>query len=297
MAIRISRTTLKFLCSTACVLGMSAPALGQSIATQGSVNLTAKDITQLAESQPGLKPQLLASDQSLEGVVKQELLRRALVAEAKARGWDQRPDIQKAVEAASEQVILNTYMNRIAQVPQDYPDAAATKTVYEANRASLNVPNRYHLAQIFIARPAGNEAGSAEKRAADIAARARKDGADFAAIAKSESGDTASRDKGGDIGWVVETNVAPAIRAILPQLRPGSVSNPVATSNGWHIVKLLELKPQAPATLEEARPAIVQRLRAERATQLRAAYVQEMLKNTPPKVDAAALSALRGKLK
>ncbi len=295
--IRISSTTLKFLCTTACLLGMSAPASGQSIASLGSVNLTAKDITQLTLSQPELKPQILASDQTLESVVRQELLRRALVAEAKARGWDQRPDILKTVEAATEQVILNTYLNRIAQVPQDYPDEAATKAFFEANQAGLQVPNRYHLAQIFIARPAGNEAGSAEKRAADISARARKDGADFAAIAKSESGDAASRDKGGDIGWVVETNVAPAIRAILPQLRPGSVSGAVATSNGWHIVKLIELKPQAPATLEEARPAIVQRLRAERATQLRAAYVQEMLKNTPPKVDTAALSALRGKLK
>lgn len=295
--IRISGNTRKFLCTTACLLGMSAPASGQSIATLGSVNLTAKDIIQLTLYQPELKPQILASDQALESVVRQELLRRALVAEAKARGWDQRPDILKTVEAATEQIILNTYLNRIAQVPQDYPDEAATKAFFEANQAGFQVPNRYHLAQIFIARPAGNEAASAEKRAADIAARTQKDGADFAAIAKRESGDTASRDKGGDIGWVVETNVAPAIRAILPQLRPGSVSNPVATSNGWHIVKLLELKPQAPATLEEARPAIVQRLRAERATQLRAAYVQEMLKNTPPKVDTAALSALRGKLK
>lgn len=295
--IQISRTTLKFLCTTACALGMSAPAFGQSIATLGSVNLTAKDITQLTLSQPELKPQVLASDQALESVVRQELLRRALVAEAKARGWDQRPDILKTVEAATEQVILNTYLNRIAQVPQDYPDEAATKAFFEANQAGLQVPNRYHLAQIFIARPAGNEAASAEKRAADIAARAQKDGADFASLAKSESDDTASRDKGGDIGWVVETNVAPAIRAILPQLRPGRVSNPVATSNGWHIVKLIELKPQAPATLEEARPAIVQRLRAQRAAQLRAAYVQEILKNSPPKIDAAALSTLRGSLK
>lgn len=295
--IRIRGTKLKLLCATACLLGMSAPSWGQSIASLGSVNLTAKDVTQLAVSQPELKPQILASDQALESVVRQELLRRALIAEAKGRGWDQRPDVLKAVEAATAQIVLNTYLNRIAQVPQDYPDEATTKAFFEANQAGLQVPNRYHLAQIFVARPAGNEAASAEKRAADIAARARKDGADFAAIAKSESGDTASRDKGGDIGWVVETNVAPAIRAILPQLRPGSVSNPVATSNGWHIVKLVELKPQAPATLEEARPAIVQRLRAQRAAQLRTAYVQEMLKNTPPKIDAAALSTLRGSLK
>lgn len=295
--IRISGSTLKLICTTACLLGMSAPALGQSIASLGSVNLTAKDVTQLTLSQPELKPRILASDQALESVVRQELLRRALIAEAKARGWDQRPDILKAVEAATEQIVLNTYLNRIAQVPQDYPDEAATKAFFEANQAGLQVPNRYHLAQIFIARPAGKEAASAEKRAAEIAARARKEGADFASIARSESGDTASREKGGDIGWVVENAIASAIRAILPQLRPGSVSDPVATSNGWHIVKLIELKPEAPATLEEARPVILQQLRARRAAQLRAAYVQEMLKNTPPKIDTTALSTLRGSLK
>ncbi len=291
--IRFNRHTLSFFCASAIALSMSPPAVGQSIATLGNVNLSAKDITQLTQK----RPQLLASDKILENVVQQELLRRALVAEAKARGWDQRPDILKAVEAASEQVILNTYVNRIAQVPEDYPGDAEVKAFYNANQSGLTVPNRYHLAQIFVPRPAGgNEAAAAAQRVSSIATRARQAGADFAALAKAESADPESRDKGGDIGWVLENNVAPAIRSILPTLKPGSASNPVETTNGWHIVRMIELKPQAPATLEEARPAIVRQLRAARAAQLRQAYIDEMLKKSPPKIDAAALGVLRGSL-
>lgn len=296
--IRTTRAVLHRILLLSAVLTLALPAQAQTLASMGKVQLTAQDVTLLTQSRPGLKAQILASDAVLENVLRQELLRRALVAEARGRGWDQRPDIVAAIEAAREQVILNTYMNRIAQLPQGYPDEAAVKAYYEANQATLTVAKRHHLAQIFIARPTdASKVAQAQQRATGIATRARRSDADFAAIAKAESEEASSRAKGGDLGWVAEGNILPEIRAILAQLSPGAVSNAVETANGWHIVRLIESRPQGPATLEEARAAIIARLRADRAAALRKAYVDEMLKNTPPTVDTAALSALRGTLK
>jgi peptidylprolyl isomerase len=296
--IGFARSTLLCVCAAAGGLAFAASAAAQSVATLGDVKLTAEDVAQLAKGQPQLKPQILASDTALQDMVKQELIRRELLEEAGARGWDKRPDITRAVEVLREQVVLRTYLDSVSEVPKDYPGEAAVKAYYDANQGKLTLPLRFHLAQVFVARPAGvDEAAAAERRAADIAARAQKPGADFAALARAESADAASRDKGGDIGWLVERSILPEIRAVLPQLQPGAVSNPVASANGWHIVRLIEFKPKALATFDEARPAVIRQLRAERAVQLQRAYVDALLKKTPPQIDTAALGALRNKLK
>jgi len=183
-------------------------------------------------------------------------------------------------------------------VPKDYPEESAVKAYYDAHRDDIRRPRRYHLAQIFVARPAGRDGGAAaQKRAADIAARARTPGADFAALAKAESADAASRGKGGDIGWLAEQNTQPPLRAALAQLQPGAISDPVALADGWHIVRLIEDKPEAPATFDEARPAVIRKLRAEKALQLRRDYIGAMLKKTPPNIDATALRAARDQVK
>lgn len=296
--IRLTRATLRSTLLSTLALAIASPVMAQPVATLGNVKLSAQDVTRLAQSRPGLKAQILASDAALENVVRQELLRRVLVAEARARGWDQRPDVLAAVEAATEQVILGTYLNRVAQLPDAYPDEAAVKAYYEANQATFTLPRRHHLAQIFVARPAGrSEVAAAQQRATGIATRARKSGADFAALARAESEEVSSREKGGDIGWVAESNILPEVRSILPQLPPGAVSIPIETARGWHIVRLIESKPPGPATLDEARAAIVGQLRTEKAAALRRTYVEDLLKNAPPTVDTAALSTLRGNLK
>jgi peptidylprolyl isomerase len=275
-----------------------AAAAAQNVATLGDVKVTAEEIKQLARLQPQARQQILGSEKGLESLVQEELLRRELFEEASAQGWDKRPEIAGAAEIARERVILSAYLDSVAPVPKDYPDEAALKAFYDANKAQITLPQRYHLAQIFVARPAaGGDADAAAKRTADLARRARERGADFAALAKAESADPASRDKGGDLGWYTEAGVLPELRASVQSLKPGEVSGPIATAAGWHVMRLIETRPQAAATFEEARGALVQRLRANKAVELKQAYVDGLLKKTPPKFDSGALSALRDSLK
>ncbi len=279
-----------------CLVPVAAAA--QNVATLGDIKVTAEEVRQLAHLQPQVKQQILGSEKGLESLVQEELVRRALFEEASAQGWDKRPEIAGAAEIARERVILSAYLNSVAAVPQGYPDDTAVKAYYDANKAQMTLPPRYHLAQIFVARPAAaGEAAAAAQRAADLARRARERGADFAALAKAESADPVSRDKGGDLGWYTEAGILPELRAAVQSLKPGDVSDPVATAAGWHVMRLVEAKPQELATLEEARNALVQKLRAGKAAELKRSYIDGLLKKTPPKLDSAALSALRDSLK
>lgn len=291
---------LNFLkaCAVAIAL-VPAVAAAQDVATLGGVKITADDARRLAgQLPPERRRALLNTDQGLENLVREELLLRALAAEADAGGWAKTPDVAAAAEFARERVVATTYLDSVTRLPEGYPDEAAIKAFYDANQKNINVPPRYRLAQILVARPKGDaEVPAALARAADITRRARAPGADFAALARAESADAASRDKGGDVGWFPEPNVLPEFRGALQRMKPGDVSDPIANVAGWHILRLTEAEAAQPATLEQARSSIIQELRARRSAELKRAYIDALLKKTPVALDAAALGALREKLK
>ena len=96
----------------------------------------------------------------------------------------------------------------------------------------------------------------------DAAARAKLDtlrariagGADFARLAREESSDTASKDKGGDLGWVAADALGAELAAQLPALADGQVSTAVKTDAGWEIVQVKGRR-QAVAGSSEQRAA------------------------------------------
>lgn len=66
------------------------------------------------------------------------------------------------------------------------------------------------------------------------------DGAvDFAELAKKHSDDPHSAAKGGEIGWVPLGVLAPAYEAAALSLKPGEISDPVASEFGFHLIELI----------------------------------------------------------
>lgn len=92
-------------------------------------------------------------------------------------------------------------------------------------------PNKIDVAHILV---------KTQDEATKVKARIDS-GEDFAKVAKEVSLDTATKDKGGDLGYVnyvdsgLETNF---INAAIP-LKVGQISTPVQTSYGFHIIKCI----------------------------------------------------------
>ncbi len=76
----------------------------------------------------------------------------------------------------------------------------------------------------------------AEKKAQEVLGKALK-GGDFAALARQYSDDEATKDKGGDLGWVTEAD-KPDLVSAAKKLKPGQVSDLIATADGDEIIKL-----------------------------------------------------------
>jgi peptidyl-prolyl cis-trans isomerase SurA len=69
-----------------------------------------------------------------------------------------------------------------------------------------------------------------------------KSGKSFAALAKKHSKDLGSAVDGGDLGWVTPEELVPAFSEVMTALPLKTVSRPIKTGFGWHLIEVIERK-------------------------------------------------------
>lgn len=133
------------------------------------------------------------------------------------------------------------------------PTDAALKAYYEAYLDSYRTDGARRAAHILIqADPKDEEAmAAARQKAEDLLAQLR-DGADFGALAQANSDDPGSAGKGGDLGFFGRGVMDPAFEEAVYGLQPEEISEPVETAFGVHIIKLLNVRPGATKSFEDA---------------------------------------------
>ena len=91
------------------------------------------------------------------------------------------------------------------------------------------------------------------------------DGADFATLAR-ENSTGPSGPSGGELGWFGTGMMVPAFEEAVTALEPETVSDPVETQFGWHVIRLNETRDAEAPPLEQVRPEIEQTLRRDAIT-------------------------------
>lgn len=123
------------------------------------------------------------------------------------------------------------------------------KDFYQQNASKFQGDESRRASHILIAFPPKADAAAkaeAKKKALQVLAEVKKSPNKFAEFAKKYSQDPGSADKGGDLGFTKrgEGMVKPFEDALFA-MSPGSVSDPVETEFGYHIIKLSEVKGSA----------------------------------------------------
>jgi peptidylprolyl isomerase len=263
------------------------------VAQRGAVTLTASQVREiLAAADPDARQQMERDPGLLIERVRERMMQLVLLDRARADKWDARPDVAYRAELAKEAAIVESFLSAQVPLPPDFPTDQDIVAAYDANKSKLMLPRRFHLAQLLIAEPSGvtSEAKSeAEKRAAELRRQVLAGHKDFATIAKAESDDKGSAEKGGDLGWIREDILLAPLRKGLAGLSEGDVSQPIETPDGWHVLKVLGIRPAGTATLAEARDTLVRALRQDRALQLQRRYVNDLLRRDPIRIDQVEL--------
>jgi parvulin-like peptidyl-prolyl isomerase len=278
------------------------PALAADpLARAGAVELSVEELRAAVELLPAQDQAVLAKDPALLSQFARAILtRKALLAEATAKKFDQQPAVKAQLDRVREQALNDLYLDSVSQPPAGYPSDAEVLAAYDANKAALEIPRQFQVAQIYVAAPKGADKAAeekAKKKVDDVTKKLRAKGADFAAVARAESEDAQTAAKGGEIGWLTEAQMVPGIRATATTLAKDAVSEPVRLDDGWHVLKVLDTKAAGPRPLAGVREALVTQLRAARARELRQAYLAKLVQENPPAINELALSKVMQKRK
>jgi parvulin-like peptidyl-prolyl isomerase len=277
----------------------AADAEGDVIARIGTTDVRADEIRAYIASFDPREQAALAHDPALLAQAVHQLLAGKLVLkQALAQKWDQQPTVAARIERARESTIVETYLQSVSQVPENFPTEAEVQSAYDANKTAFLTPRQFQLAQIFIAVSKDADKATQDKarhKLDDVEKKLKQKGADFRAIAQSDSEDPSAATKRGELGWLYENQVVPEIRTQLLGMAKDTVTEPLQLPDGWHIIKLLDTKAAYTKPLSEVREQIVAQLRNERAMQERRAYLAKLLQETPPTVNELALSKILSK--
>ncbi len=77
------------------------------------------------------------------------------------------------------------------------------------------------------------------RRLQELRARVVTGGQDFGSLARLHSVDP-SATRGGELGWIYAGDTVPEFERAMDALKPGEVSEPVASPFGWHLIQVME---------------------------------------------------------
>ena len=131
------------------------------------------------------------------------------------------------------------------------------KAKYQQDIQQYQVPNRVHAEHILFMTVGKTDAevDEVKKKAEDVLKQAKK-GAKFEDLAKKFSEDPGSKDKGGDLGWLLQGQTVPEFEKTAFSLQPGSISDLVKTQYGFHIIKVLEKETAHTKPFDEVKDSI-----------------------------------------
>ncbi len=266
---------------------------GQDVAARlGGADISGSTLREFVRTlDPALRKQALSDPAVMTRLVRQELMRLAILNEANQKKWQQRPEIVARLARSRDDLIASTYLAAMGAVPADYPSDAEIQAAYDANLDKFMLPRQYRLEQIFIAVPAGADTkteASARTRAEALAATARGKDADFDTIAKANS-DKTPGEPAGDLGWATEAQIVQEIRSQVSGLSVGEVGDPIRTPTGFHVIRLADTKPAGARPLAEVRDQIISALRQAKLQENEQAYVSSLLQRTPAMINEPTL--------
>lgn len=135
------------------------------------------------------------------------------------------------------------------------------KAYFDENKAQLDQPESVEASHILVE----------DEAIAKEVAKKITDGEDFAALAKEYSTDASNADKGGELGFFPRGKMVPEFDEAAFSMKPDTISDPIKTDFGYHIIKLTDKKEAKEAVLEDHKEDITEGLFEEK---LQAQYVE-----------------------
>ncbi|HYE86090.1 MAG TPA: peptidylprolyl isomerase [Vicinamibacterales bacterium] len=135
---------------------------------------------------------------------------------------------------------------------------------YKSNISQYQSPAQVRASHILF-EIEGKDEKAVQAQAEEVLKMAKAPNADFAELAKKYSDDESNSANGGDLDYFGRGRMVAEFEAVAFAMKPGEISNLVKTAFGFHIIKMVDNKPESTRPLAEVRGEIEDQLKWQRA--------------------------------
>ncbi len=262
------------------------------VVSQGGADVTLRDVDGFAEALPwDQRAAVFADPQRIERILRNLLLTKQLVKQARSDGLDSNAMVRAGMELAGKQALASAQLQAFkAKTRQSIPDMTElARERYLANPKAYAVPASTDVKHILISTKDRSDA-EAKALADKIHAALMKNPDQFDDdVAKYSDDDS----KEGNHGLIKDATSGQYVdnfsKAAKKLSRVGQISEPVKTQYGYHILKAVKFHEGRQPTFADVRDGLVRQLQDDYVKKQVQDYVDGLKsKELEPNPDAIA---------
>ena len=184
--------------------------------------------------------------------------------------------LEKQLKALAKQYERNMAVQAFIDKKFDVTEEEI-KAQYESDPSISKQPAQVRASHILIkVSPNADESQKEEARKKTEEIRDRLNaGEDFSALAR-EFSECPSNAKGGDLGYFSRGRMVKPFEDAAFALEPGETSDIVQTRFGYHLIKVVDKKPESTIAYNDAKEKIEQRLRMQKTQEEMRQYIEKL---------------------
>ena len=151
---------------------------------------------------------------------------------------------QIQAQIAWTKIVQSAVLSQVSVTDNDVEDALARM---QANKGTTE----YLVAEIFLPYETSQEASNVQQLANRLVGQIREGQAPFYKVAQ-EFSKSAGASNGGDLGWVQQGQLAQEVDGVLRTMAKETVSAPIRSASGYHILYLRDIRQISDETMPSA---------------------------------------------
>lgn len=238
-------------------LGLALPAMAKDVATVNGKAISDTAVNNIFSALNISKP----TTEQRTAIINQLVNRDVLLQEAAKQGLDKKADIKANMQAASEDVLINSLLQQWINKNQ-VTEEELTKA-YDNIVKGLADSREYKVRHIVV---------KDEAKAKEILADLKANKISFTDAAKKYSIDTNAATDGGELNWRNVNDFIPDFGNAVKAAKKNVLTGPVKTTAGYHLIQVEDERPVSIPSFEQLRNTLLNNLSQQKIAQ----YVESL---------------------
>jgi parvulin-like peptidyl-prolyl isomerase len=239
------------------------------------------------------RPMFLSGQKRINDTLQNLVINRAIYEDAKRKGLDKEPLVQRELQIAQERAMAVIMLDRVGkQAPVGDLDVAA-REIYRLEKHRFINGEKVNAAHILISTQQRDPA-AAKSLALEVRQKLIKKEKTFEELVAQYSEDPSAPNNKGELGMMDPNRTVKPFAAATAKLKNvGDISDVVETDFGFHVIQLRGRVEGVVQPYDEVKDVILDELKAVIAKRAKNVYTSDLIASENAEANTEAVAALR----